>query len=449
MATVKISGLPAAGALAGTEEVPAVQTAATVKTTVQDIADVAITAVVGGAPAALDTLDKLAAAIADDATYSTTVSTALALKADLASPALSGTPTAPTPTAGDNTTKIATTAFVKSAVDASLAGLSWKQAVRAATTIAGTLATSFENGDTIDGVVLVTGDRILIKNQATASENGIYIVTTSGAPTRATDADTGTELVNASVYVSEGTLLADTQWTCSTNGPITVGSTNLTFAQLMSGGGTNVATDTIWDAKGDLAVATGADAASKLSVGTNGQVLTADSTQTTGVKWATPTTGGSKTYSIFTPMTSQPPTSNFATLDTRNSIAVLDFDDTTAEGVFWVGIIPEGASLGSGLIIRIHFMATTATTGGVTWECSIERMNTDEDSDSFDTVQTGSSTTNSTSGVITVTSITITTIDSVSAGDAFRLKIRRLPSDGSDTMVGDAELVAVEVRSAA
>lgn len=59
--------------------------------------------------------------------------------------------------------------------------------------------------------------------------------------------------------------------------------------------GGSVATDTIWDTKGDLAIATGADAASKLVVGSNGQVLTADSTQTTGVKWATPSGGGGGT----------------------------------------------------------------------------------------------------------------------------------------------------------
>lgn len=122
-------------------------------------------------------------------------------------------------------------------VDAKVAGLSWKQAVRAATTVAGTLASSFANGSVIDGVTLATGDRILVKNQSTASENGIYIVAASGAPTRATDADAGAELVNATVFVSEGTTLADTQWTCSTNAPITVGSTLLAFAQLSGGGG--------------------------------------------------------------------------------------------------------------------------------------------------------------------------------------------------------------------
>lgn len=121
--------------------------------------------------------------------------------------------------------------------DGVVAGLSWKQMVRAATTVAGTLASSFENGDTIDGVTLATGNRILIKDQADAKENGIYIVAASGAPTRATDADSGSELVNAAVYVSEGTTLADTQWVCTTNATITIGATNITFTQFSGGGG--------------------------------------------------------------------------------------------------------------------------------------------------------------------------------------------------------------------
>lgn len=140
---------------------------------------------------------------------------------------------------------VASQKATKTYVDGKVAGLSWKQAVRAATTANGTLASAFANTQTIDGVTLATGNRILIKNQSSPAENGIYTVNASGAPTRATDADSGAELVNASVYVSEGTTLADTQWTCTTNATITVGSTSLVFAQLATGGGDALTSGTL------------------------------------------------------------------------------------------------------------------------------------------------------------------------------------------------------------
>lgn len=133
------------------------------------------------------------------------------------------------------------TGEVDTAITDALAGFAWKQPVRVATTSAKTLATDFENGDTIDGVVLATGNAVLIKNQATASENGIYFVNASGAPTRRTDADSGAELVNATVTVMEGTTNADTTWTCTTNSPITLGSTSLTFAQVGASGASGAA----------------------------------------------------------------------------------------------------------------------------------------------------------------------------------------------------------------
>lgn len=99
----------------------------------------------------------------------------------------------------------------------------FKPAVRVATTVAGTLSTSFEAGDTIDAIVLAAGDRILIKNQSTASQNGIYIVQSSGSPVRAGDADVysaGSSLVislaGATVPVSEGTINGGTSWRCYT-----------------------------------------------------------------------------------------------------------------------------------------------------------------------------------------------------------------------------------------
>ena len=121
-------------------------------------------------------------------------------------------------------------------VDSLASGVDAKASVRVATTAAGTLATSFVAGNTVDGVTLVAGDRILIKNQATASENGIYDVTT-GAPTRSADADTGAELNGGTfVFVEEGTTLADTGWVMTSDGTITVGASAINWVQFSSAG---------------------------------------------------------------------------------------------------------------------------------------------------------------------------------------------------------------------
>ena len=126
-------------------------------------------------------------------------------------------------------------AATKNYVDNAVNGLNWKDSVRVATTANGTLASAFANGQTVDGVVLATGNRILLKNQTTGSENGLYVVAASGAPTRATDADNGTEMLQATVFVEEGTANADTAWLCTNNATITVGSTSLTFVQFGAG----------------------------------------------------------------------------------------------------------------------------------------------------------------------------------------------------------------------
>ena len=158
---------------------------------------------------------------------------------------------------------------------------------------------------------------------------------------------------------------------------------------------------------------------------------------------------GTKTYAGFTPRDSNPPATAFATLDTRNSIAVLDFDDATIESAIFPAIIPEAADLANGLSVRITWMATTATSGNVRWRVALERGNTDLDSDSFDTAAEGNGTANATSGIPTTTSISLSTIDSVAIGEPYRLRISRVGSDATnDTMTGDAELIAVEVQQA-
>jgi hypothetical protein len=120
-------------------------------------------------------------------------------------------------------------------MQAALAGLSPKDAVRAASTGNVTLASGAQNGSVIDGVTLATGDRILLKDQSTGSQNGIYTVNASGAPTRATDADTEADLVGALVSVYAGTVNDNSLWMMTTNAPITVDTTALTFTQFLSG----------------------------------------------------------------------------------------------------------------------------------------------------------------------------------------------------------------------
>ena len=195
---------------------------------------------------------------------------------------------------------------------------------------------------------------------------------------------------------------------------------------------------------------TDADAADFTSgTATDGQVLTADGAG--GAAWESLPAAGTKTLAVLTPMTSQPPATAFATLDTRNSIAVLDFDDgATNEATTWVGIIPEGSDLTSGIMARIFWMATSATTGNVRWGVAFEKYGTDIDADSFDTATEAHTATSGTSGIAVVTEITATAIDSLAAGDQFRVKVYRDSSDTTnDTVSGDAELIAVELRQVA
>lgn len=146
----------------------------------------------------------------------------------------------------------------------------------------------------------------------------------------------------------------------------------------------------------------------------------------------------------------QPPATAFATLDTRNSIAVLDFDAATVESAIFSSVIPEAADLTSGLLVRLLWMATSATSGNCRWGVQVERANTDLDSDSYATAAEAHTAAPATSGIPTLTEITLTTIDGLTAGDTYRLKVFRKADDATnDTMTGDAELIAVEVRSAA
>jgi len=157
---------------------------------------------------------------------------------------------------------------------------------------------------------------------------------------------------------------------------------------------------------------------------------------------------------VFTPLNNEPPASAFATLDTRNSVPVLDFDDTTDESAVFGGVLPAHYS-GGGLTVTLVWMATSATTGGVSWDVSIERHQDDAfdiDSDGFAAANnSGSATTASATGEQQYTDITFTDgadMDSLAAGESFRLKVTRDANGttATDDMSGDAELIRVIVK---
>lgn len=126
-------------------------------------------------------------------------------------------------------------AATKAYVDATLSGLDVKASVRAASTANVNIASP---GTTLDGVTLANGERVLLKDQTTGSQNGIYVFNGSASNlTRAADADTSVEVTPGMfTFVEEGTANADTGWVLTTNAPIILGTTALVFTQFSGAG---------------------------------------------------------------------------------------------------------------------------------------------------------------------------------------------------------------------
>ena len=139
---------------------------------------------------------------------------------------------------------------LRSEIAAATQGLDIKDSVRVATTESINIGSYA--GENIDGVAIANGNRILVKNQVNSVENGIYVFS-SGALTRADDAGNGELTAGSFTFVEEGTLNADTGWVISTNNPITVGSTAITWTQF-SGTGQITAGDGLSKTNGTLDV---------------------------------------------------------------------------------------------------------------------------------------------------------------------------------------------------
>lgn len=155
-------------------------------------------------------------------------------------------------------------------------GIDGKESVRVATTANITLSGT----QTIDGVAVSAGDRVLVKDQSTASENGIYVVD-SGAWSRSSDADTWDELISAFTFVEEGTTNADTGWLCTVNQGGTLGTSNVTWVQFSSpgviqaGAGLTKTVNTIDFVAGDNSLTVNAD---DVTVNVDGVTIEVDAT---------------------------------------------------------------------------------------------------------------------------------------------------------------------------
>ena len=121
-----------------------------------------------------------------------------------------------------------------------------KESVRVATTANITISTALNNGDTLDGITLATDDRVLVKNQTTGSQNGIYVVAAS--PVRAYDQSTDDPAFGFLVYVREGTTNGGTLWRNTNTSTPTIDTTSLTFAAV--GGSSGASSVAITDAGG-------------------------------------------------------------------------------------------------------------------------------------------------------------------------------------------------------
>ena len=127
---------------------------------------------------------------------------------------------------------VSSEAATKNYVDQAVAGLRTRVIAEAATTANIDLTADLQNGDTLDGVTLVTGDRVLVKDQTDATANGLYIVVASGTASRDPQFDTIAELSGQMIVVNQGTANDNKIFLCTTDSNATIGVSNITYSQV-------------------------------------------------------------------------------------------------------------------------------------------------------------------------------------------------------------------------
>jgi hypothetical protein len=181
------------------------------------------------------------------------------------------------------------------------------------------------------------------------------------------------------------------------------------------------------------------------------QVGQADSATVINVSVAAPPPAPTKPFLVFTPARNNPPAASYATPDTRNSHPVLCFDAAANEQAIFADALPL-LYAGGGLTLTLVWISASAVAGNVVWTAEVERHQDGVDNvtaDSFAAAQQVVSTAPGTTGIVKYASIVFTSgaqMDSLAAGESFRLRIGRLAADAGDTMTGDAQLLRVMVR---
>jgi hypothetical protein len=227
----------------------------------------------------------------------------------------------------------------------------WKQPARCATTGAVTIATGLNAGDSIDGVTLADGDRVLVKDQGGGGvENGIYIV--DADPYRALDMDQDAEVLGAAVYVIDGTANGGTAWAVANTAATIVGTDGIAWAALGGGSGMTNPMTTLDDIIVGGAVTGGVAAPARLGKGTDGQVLTVDPT-THHLLWATPGAAVQTTKGDLAGFSTVP-----ARIPVGSDTQVLTADSTQALGLKWAA---PGGSAGALVLLEQHTASTSAT----------------------------------------------------------------------------------------
>lgn len=324
-------------------------------------------------------------------------------------------------------------AATKAYVDGIALNVGKRVRVRVATTANITISTALNSGDTLDGIALANGDLVLVKDQSTASQNGVYTVAAS--PARTPEYDTYNELPGSLIAVQEGTANADTLWICTSNEGGTIDSTAIAFSQVAF----NAATETL---AGVVELATNAEAQAGLD--------TARATTPANLAAATVMQGRHSIWvpaSAFTPMAANGAGSS--TFDSGNqdiTFRTIDFDTSSSEAAFCAPIaMPKSWNEGT-----VTFKIYWTNTGGSSTQTVAFNINgrAFSDDDAFNTAYSASVSATDTYIAqndlhVTAETAALTIDGSPAAEDLVLFRVSR--DVANDNLSGDALLIGMMI----